>query len=319
MNMPLIPPDVIASAFKTEKDKALDEALEKKRQERLETLINHVKKNSPTGKKLIEEAQEKGVTFYMDTLNANTLGVFSGSTNSIALNESFSNDKLVSTLVHEARHANQDPPQNMNSDVHSMVSCVRAMEADAMAHECAAVFEMGGAPMSSFLLSHRHISSSYHKGLKKTKDKQEALTEAFKAWYDDKAYVSKYDEKTIETSKIGQLMKEAYTHKVTPEMLSQAVPYIEPKFFPSERANTMEEKLVKKAQKVEKKHIRHAFNFFHRSKIETSSDLFYVRKEQGKIDPPKREAEQAHQKAQSAKNPSPQKLALTALQQKRGR
>lgn len=264
--------------------------------ERVEKLLNRLSKVSPLGKQIVDKAVENGVKIYMDNDMGNRLGAFYPGMNMIGLNDKFGDSILLAALVHESRHAGQTMTHDHTMTVHSAVAVVRALEADAMAHECAAVYQMKKAEPETyreFSEHHSKMMQAYEKEFTASKDMDRALGEAFKSWYDNKEYIAQYDNNTLNFMDMGFMFGGAYKKEVPAEDIAKGVctkgdkTYVEPEFFYSERASTITERQAEEAHKIEKGHIRHTFHIekiF--GKIPTSAGLFYVRGEDGTIRPP---------------------------------
>ena len=273
-------------------DKAAVEKREAARAERVEKLLARICKASPLGKKIVESAVNRGICIGIESDMGNCLGVYTPSVKYVALDEKAPDAKLLSTIVHECRHSEQNPMRDHSYSVYSNVAEVRALEADAMAHECAAVYQMRKAEpdtYAAFCNRHGGMMKAYEASFEKDKDADKAKSEAFKAWYDHASYVENYDRSVVDFMEMGKLYSGAYKKEITPKQLSGEFGYVNEAFFASARANTVSEKTAKNAAVVERGHIRHALKLFGRSKIKTSADYFYVRDANGNVEPPKRQ------------------------------
>ena len=267
--------------------------VEKERKQRVDRLIDRICKSSPTGKKIVESAIARGISIGIDGDKGNSLGSYIPSMKYVSLNEKASDAKLLSTIVHECRHSEQTPVHDHTYSVYDSVCEVRAMEADAMAHECAAVYQMRKAEpetYEAFCERHGGIMKAYETSFEARKDPAAAKNEAFKAWYDHAEYVELYDCATVEFMAMGSLYSGAYKKEIPPKKMAENIGYVEPEFFTSARASTVSEKTAKDAAKTERGHIRHALKIFNRSKIKTSADKFFVRAADGTVSAPKQTA-----------------------------
>ncbi len=274
-----------------QEDAATVEKREAARAERVEKLIARICKASPLGKKIVESAIERGISIGIDSGKADCLGSYMPSMRYVSLNETASDEKLLSTIVHECRHSEQTPTHNHSYSVYSNIAEVRALEADAMAHECAAVYQMRKAEpatYAAFCERHGGMMKAYEASFEHDKDMTKAKSEAFKAWYDHAEYVENYDKSVIDFMGMGMLYAGAYKKELSPKHLAAEFDYVDGAFFDSARANTVSEKTATNAAKVERAHVRHVLKLFNRSKIKTSADYFYVRTADGKVEPPKR-------------------------------
>ena len=289
--MPMIvgPCGAFMTTIEKPMDKAEIERREKERAERVERLINRVSKSSPIGKKLIESAIERGISIGIDGNKGNSLGTYMHSMKYVSLSETASDAQLLSTIVHECRHSEQTPKRDLTYTMYASICETRAMEADAMAHECAAVYQMRKAePETYMLFCNRHggIMNAYETSFEKEKDETKAKAEAFKAWYDHAEYVELYDRSVTDFMVMGKTYGKAYKQDLSTELLSENVPYVEPSFFTSARATTVSEKTARESAKIEQGHVRNMLKLFGKSKLPTSADKFYVREENGQVRPP---------------------------------
>lgn len=276
----------------SQEDAATVEKREAARAERVEKLVARICKASPLGKKIVESAIERGVCIGIDGGKGNCLGSYTPSLKYVSLDEKAPDAKLLSTIIHECRHSEQNPTHDHSYSVYSNVAEVRALEADAMAHECAAVYQMRKAEpdtYAAFCERHGGIMKAYETSFEKDKDETKAKAEAFKSWYDHSEYVECYDNSVIDFMGMGMLYAGAYKKELSPNHLAAEFDYVDEAFFASARANTVSEKTATNAAKVERGHVRHALKLFGRSKIKTSADYFYVRGTDGKVEPPKRQ------------------------------
>ena len=102
---------------------------------RMVALINRLAK-SEAGKETLEIAAKAGYKFGFLDASSGDAGTCFGSLHAVGLNPVVSDDKLISTLCHESRHAGQknrmkDIPDRDLLDVASGVRRARAEEADA--------------------------------------------------------------------------------------------------------------------------------------------------------------------------------------------
>ncbi len=264
--------------------------VEKEREQRVDRLIDRICKSSPIGKKIVESAIARGISIGIDGDKGNSLGSYIPSMKYVSLNEKASDAKLLSTIVHECRHSEQSPVHDHTYTVYASVCEVRAMEADAMAHECAAVYQMRKAEpetYAAFCKRHGGIMQAYETSFETHKEADKAKAEAFKAWYDHAEYVEMYDRSTVDFMALGKLYTGGYKKDLSSKQLSEDIGYVEPAFFASDRARTVSEEIAKEAAKTERGHMRHALKFFGKSKIQTSADNFFVRGRDGKVTAPK--------------------------------
>ena len=282
----LMPPVVTTPEREAENNR-----IEAEREKRVERLVARICKSSPTGKKIVESAIERGVCIGIDDDKGKCLGSYTPSMKYVSLSEKATDAQLLSTIIHECRHSEQNPIRDHSYSVYSNVAEVRVVEADAMATECAAVYQMRKAEpetYAAFCKRHGGMMRAYEQAFAADKDTEKARGEAFKAWYDHAEYVENYDSAVVDFMGMGMLYSGAYKKEITPKQLADEIGYVDAAFFDSARANTVSEKTAANAAKVERAHVRHALKLFGKSKIKTSADYFYVRSADGKIEPPKR-------------------------------
>lgn len=283
----MMPPVMETPEKKVERDR-----VESERAARVENLIARICKSSPLGKKMVESAIERGVCIGIDGDKGKALGSYTPSMKYVSLSDKATDAQLLSTIVHECRHSEQNPVHDHSYSVYSNIAEVRAVEADAMAHECAAVYQMRKAEPETydvFCKRHGGMMRAYEQSFVADKDENKAKAEAFKAWYDHAEYVENYDRAVVDFMGMGMLYSGAYKKEIAPKQLADEIGYVDAGFFASARANTVSEKTATETAKVERGHVRHALKLFGKSKIKTSADYFYVRSADGKVEAPKRE------------------------------
>ncbi len=242
---------------------------------------------SPMAKKVLDEALKKGVQFRLEGALKDR-GVFEPSENAIVLNKNMSDEVLLSTLVHEARHAGQGLGWTSANTLQSAFKVDRAQEADAMAFQCAAAYELQSVfpnVFREFKSSHPDVADAYVRGLQSTKNQNMALQGAFKAWYLDTEYVAKYDRGTVDFM----------ADKSSPARMLQNIPdtdiclklcrnggysYMpDASFFNSQAACTLKQDVYEAASALEKKDIPKAS----RAGRRTTVDNFFVRQPDGRV------------------------------------
>ncbi len=284
--------NMMPPVMETPEKKAERDRVESERAARVENLIARICKSSPLGKKMVESAIERGVCIGIDGDKGKALGSYTPSMKYVSLSDKATDAQLLSTIVHECRHSEQNPVHDHSYSVYSNIAEVRAVEADAMAHECAAVYQMRKAEPETydvFCKRHGGMMRAYEQSFVADKDENKAKAEAFKAWYDHAEYVENYDRAVVDFMGMGMLYSGAYKKEIAPKQLADEIGYVDAGFFASARANTVSEKTATETAKVERGHVRHALKLFGKSKIKTSADYFYVRSADGKVEAPKRE------------------------------
>jgi len=265
----MVPPVMETPEKKAERDR-----VESERAERVEKLLARICKSSPLGKKMVESAIERGVCIGIDGDKGKALGSYTPSMKYVSLSDKATDAQLLSTIVHECRHSEQNPVHDHSYSVYSNIAEVRAVEADAMAHECAAVYQMRKAEPETydvFCKRHGGMMRAYEQSFVADKDENKAKAEAFKAWYDHAEYVENYDRAVVDFMGMGMLYSGAYKKEIAPKQLADEIGYVDAGFFASARANTVSEKTATETAKVERGHVRHALKLFGKSKIKTSA------------------------------------------------
>lgn len=186
--------------------------------------IRKIAESCPTGRKVISEAFEKNPCLKI-RLSAETegYGVYNPRGRTVFMNPAFSDEKLVTTLIHEVRHAVQGEDVFERASLKSMIMATRASEADATAYSAAVAAELGGAVRREFVKTRKDVFDAYSDALKKNGNERFALADAFKAWYDDRSYVAIYDNKVLKHAKQREYVLPLID--LTPErILAAAVP-----------------------------------------------------------------------------------------------
>lgn len=167
-------------------------------------IVNRLAK-SEAGRETLEIANKAGVKFGFLDAKTNCFGCyFGGDMKYIGLGPMASDDKLVSTLCHESRHAGQaermkDIPDRERLNVASIIRYSRAKEADAQAYAVKACkeLEMQGdtGPLATFAKFYPPIYKAYENAIAKEgvmNDK--VVSDVFKGWYDQTRTKQNYEE-----------------------------------------------------------------------------------------------------------------------------
>ncbi len=260
---------------------------------RIKQLRERLSKSGTLGKSIVDAAIKQGIVFCTDTDMGNKSGAYIPATGMIVLNSNMSDDILLATMVHESRHSLQPHGYSHSDTVKSALTVNRAMEADAMAFECAAVVEMKTSEPGAykeFKTHHPVITDCYEKELSASKDPFKALGKAFEAWYENGAYVNQYDAAVLNFMSLGSIYRGAYKYERPALEVSEKVcsffgkSYMPASFFSSSKALTVSYSTAQRGAEIEKHHIRH----FLRKPKETSLSLMYVRMPNGEIKTPER-------------------------------
>ena len=254
--------------------------------ERIRRLMDTAGQNSPTAAKVINTAFAYGCGFNFSRLDK-CQGAYDAACNMVFLNPARSDEELLTTLVHECRHSLQPKDfKNAQHNIRTNLQWTRATEADAMAHECAAAFEMRAAlpaVWDKFKEKHAGIADAYEKTIDGG-DQNKALNEAFKAWHDNAKYVAIYDGETIDRlSYLSARGRTVPQNDIPSEEIGQRVcrkdgqSYLEEGFMGSARALTVGDAVLPKvAQLKEKVRILTGFE-------DVSLDAFRARREKAAL------------------------------------
>ena len=239
--------------------------------DRIRRLMDTARQNSPTAAKVINTAFAYGCGFNFNRLDK-CQGAYDPVCNMVYLNPARSDEELLTTLVHESRHSLQPKDfKNAQNNIRTNLQWTRATEADAMAHECAAAFEMGAVlpkVWDSFKQKHAGIASSYEAAIQ-SGDQNKALNEAFKAWHDDAKYVAIYDTETIDRLSYlsGRGQANALKNDIPAEEIGRRIcrkdgeSYLESGFMTSARALTVDQTTVLPKALLLRESVKNATDF----------------------------------------------------------
>lgn len=172
---------------------------------RMVSIVNRLVK-SEAGRETLEIAAKAGYKFGFLDAATNCFGCcFGGDMKCIGLGPMASDDKLVSTLCHEARHAGQgvrmeNIPDRDELNVASIIRASRAKEADAQAYAVKACkeLEMQGdkGPLATFSKFYPPIYAAYEKALAEQNGvmNDKVVAGTFKGWYDQTGTKQNYEE-----------------------------------------------------------------------------------------------------------------------------
>lgn len=170
---------------------------------RLSHIVNTIAKGSPFGKKILQDACDAGYSLAMEHMFG-ALGACEPENKKILLNPSMPNEDLVATLVHEARHAQQDERASWqtargNSDFATELKLYRAAEADAEAAAVAACYEIrqntgNAAPFCASADRDSLIVAAFSsKKDASGKVTPAMLRAAFDGWFEDQPIMEEYE------------------------------------------------------------------------------------------------------------------------------
>lgn len=261
------------------------------RDERIVSLKDKLGRSSPFGKKIVDAAETKGTVFCMDDDLGRKAGCFYPATKHVVLNAKMSEDILLAVIVHEARHALQPSGHTHEDTVKSALTVNRAMEADAMAFECAAVAEMketSPKTYQDFKKGHPLMLERYEAEFQVSGSREKAMGTAFEAWYENAPFVAQYDKSVLDFMAMGSMYRGAYRTERSAADLAEKLcvtdgkSYVPSSFFSSEKALTVSVDTAKRAAEIEKKHIRY---LLFKPKT-TSADRLFVRLPSGSVKKP---------------------------------
>ena len=167
-------------------------------------VINTIARGTKIGKTILEKAAENGYSIHMANMTG-AAGTCDSRKKMIVLNPNFSEDVLISSLVHEARHAEQDKNATWTGargsfEMETDLMLSRAKEADAQAIAAAACFEIqantgDSEPLDAMRVTDPHIVEPM---LEVVPRDSSAVTDkmiqaAFKGWYDGDETVETYE------------------------------------------------------------------------------------------------------------------------------
>lgn len=202
------------------------------RSNRADRLKREVCAGSAIAAALLDKVERGGCTIALEA-GMKAAGAFFPGKNCIILNEELPDARLMSTLVHEARHFEQmqNAPNcaaRSSLELESLIKVCRAREADAKAFQCAAAHQMldsNPKVWKEFFHASPEIASAYADKFRETGSAEASLPEAFKAWYDDLDYADKYDRKMLTfmegqlSKNTANLMKESFSSKALAEQI----------------------------------------------------------------------------------------------------
>lgn len=188
----------------------------KNERKRLTALINTIVQNSPTGKRLLQDAAGNG--YSLDFLvQSNSFGSCDRERKRVHLNPTFDDNKLIATLAHETRHAQQHQrgvPEFYTTDMATEVRLRRATEADAQAAAAQVALEIRAATkddrvwrafaQTAPIIARAVMKPSIEKSLGMVVDDQiSTMQDAFKGWFDQSALVSVYEDRYLRNPMIS--------------------------------------------------------------------------------------------------------------------
>ncbi len=205
----------------------------------------------PAGRETLKELSSTGCTFTIDPSSASAGGYFCPDENKIVLNTASGYKDFSAPFVHEARHAIQHhktPVCSHHLVVSDCLTHLRAIEADAVAHESAFIHEIRDARPDIYEeRSYMPMLHAYSDTFEATKDKTKAMRASFESWYGYEYYQRYYDnhhgnyicraaEYGVE-SKDGSFFKDRLTDETLDGICSfQGKPYVDKAFLKSPAA-----------------------------------------------------------------------------------
>ncbi len=164
-----------------------------------EEIVDSVMKTEK-GRETMTTLSELGYSFAFE--KGNFGGFCASDRKKIVLNPTCSFEYLLHTAVHEGRHAiqysleKQDVPAYEKTQVASFLRKHRALEADAVAHETAFIYECKKVLPKVYLEAQSEnlpTLKAYESEMKKSGDERKAMQATFAAWYESAHYRQSYD------------------------------------------------------------------------------------------------------------------------------
>ena len=180
----------------------------KNEQLRMTHIINTIANNSPTGRKILEDAAKAGYSFGFET-QPGSYGFCCEEDKAIRLNPMKRDAKLVATLAHESRHAQQHtsgiPSEFCTFDVATELKLRRATEADAQAVAAQVALEIRAATQdgkvwNAFQQSDPDITRNVTvPSIFKPVDfvvanSEKTMQDAFKGWFNNWKIIDAYEQ-----------------------------------------------------------------------------------------------------------------------------
>ena len=185
---------------------------------RMIALVNRLSK-SPCGLETLTIAAENGFKFSFFDASVHCFGGCDEAGHWVRLSPTASDDKLVGTLCHEARHAGQFARGSHEAfgvkDVRSELIAFRSTEADAQTYAVTACKELEllgeKGPYQTFKEFYPEIEKAFDTAYKAAGNKvtHEVMTETFEGWYDQLKTKTGYEE----SYQINPMIKEIYDLK----------------------------------------------------------------------------------------------------------
>ena len=174
---------------------------------RLTSLVNTIAKNSPTGREILETAAKAGYKLSFER-QSGSYGLCNPKEKRLCLNPMIQDKRLIPTLVHESRHAQQYlqgfERRFCAYDVATEVKLRRALEADAQAAATQSMLEIRASTKKNDLWNkfendESHITDNIK--IPRLSDSLESIVEkrdetmqnAFRGWFKNRSNVSSYE------------------------------------------------------------------------------------------------------------------------------
>lgn len=196
-------------------------------------IINTIARGTEIGKTILEKAAQNGYSIHMNYISG-AAAACDSKNKRIILNPAFSEDMLISSIVHEARHAEQDANATWTGErgaftMETELMLSRAQEADAQAIAAAACFEIRANTGNAGPLAEMYQCDSSIVGplagaaeSKTSAVTGEMLRAAFKGWYKNESIVESY-EKCYQCAQMGYAMaKDDYSKTPYDKALTSA-------------------------------------------------------------------------------------------------
>ena len=164
-----------------------------------EAIVDSVMKTKK-GRETLTSLSKLGYSFAFE--KGNFGGFCAPEQKRIVINPSFGFEYMLQTAVHEGRHAiqysleSENRPNYEHTQIASSLRMHRAIEADAVAHEMAFVYECKDVMPNVYEKARESDLPMFHAyvgEMEKSRDERKAMQACFKAWYECDYYRDYYD------------------------------------------------------------------------------------------------------------------------------
>ena len=183
------------------------------------------------GKKLLSFLIKTGYKIKFTNLPSGTVGVHQGDKKHILLNKNKNFDLLVSTLAHEARHAQQlTNPKNIALGVllspETNVCLINALEADADAFATHLAWQLKEKGYPKIWEERKklrpEVTKAYCDSIKRNQNPNKALSKAFDAWYSNQKVFNGYSSYYVDFAE--NMAKNSHQFFNSPDAFNTTIP-----------------------------------------------------------------------------------------------